>query len=518
MAIKQELLDQLIQKRQTALSSGCGPEKLEARHAKGLLSARERVASIVDDESFQETGMHVDHDVRGFGFEKKHLAGDGVVTGIGNVDGRPVTIVSQDFMVSGGSLGSRHAQKISEAMQRAIELGTPIISVNDSGGARIQEGVKSLAGYGKVFRANVLASGVVPQIAIIAGPCAGGAAYSPALMDFSIQLKNNSDMFICGPQVIKASTGEEAPLDKFASADAHATVSGNIHFVANDDKHAAEIVKKLLSFLPSNNMEQPPHRLSEGLSLNNDPQMNDIVPEDGKTALDVYQVIELLVDPGEWLEVKRDFAKNIVTGFARINGMVVGIVANQPNFKAGCLDIDASDKGAEFVLFCDAFNIPIVTLTDVPGFMPGLAQERGGIIRHGAKMLYAYATCTVPLVTVIMRKAYGGAYIAMASKDLGGDVVYAWPTAEIAVMGAEGAAKIIYKKELAAAADKDALYKQLVDDYRERFSKPYQAAESGIITDVIEPAETRAKVSLALRTLLSKRVKRPNKKHGLSPL
>lgn len=517
MAIRQELLDQLEERRKFALSSGSSPDKLEARHAKGLLSARERIDEILDAGSFQEAGMHVDHDVRGFGFEKKRLAGDGVVTGIGNVEGRPVTVISQDFMVSGGSLGSRHAQKMSEAMQRAIELGTPIISVNDSGGARIQEGVKSLAGYGKVFRANVLASGVVPQVAVIAGPCAGGASYSPALMDFCIQLKDNSNMFICGPQVIKASTGEEAPLDKFATANAHATVSGNIHFVANDDKHAAQIIKKLLSFLPSNNMEPPPHKLTD-ISLEDDFGMNEIIPEDGNHPLDVYQVIERLVDPGEWLEVKRDFAKNLVVGFARINGMVVGIVANQPKFKAGCLDIDSSDKGAEFVMFCDAFNIPIVTLTDVPGFMPGLAQERGGIIRHGAKMLYAYASCTVPLVTVIMRKAYGGAYIAMASKDLGGDVVYAWPTAEIAVMGAEGAAKIIYKKELAAAEDKNALYKKLVADYREKFSKPYQAAESGIITDVINPAETRSKISLALRTLLSKRVKRPNKKHGLSPL
>lgn len=517
MAIKQELLDQLEERRKFALSSGSTPEKVEARHAKGLLTARERIDDLLDDGSFQEAGMFVDHDVRGFGFEKKRLAGDGVVTGIGNIDGRPVTVISQDFMVSGGSLGSRHAQKMAEAMQRAMELGTPIISVNDSGGARIQEGVKSLAGYGKVFRSNVLASGVVPQIAVIAGPCAGGASYSPALMDFCIMLKDNSNMFICGPQVIKASTGEEAPLEKFASANAHATVSGNIHFVANDDRHASQIIKKLLGFLPSNNAEPPPHKLND-ISLEEDSGMNEIIPEDSGRPLDAYQVIERLVDNGEWLEVKRDFAKNVVTGFSRINGMVAGIVANQPKYKAGCLDIDSSDKAAEFVNFCNAFNIPIVTLTDVPGFMPGLAQERGGIIRHGAKLLYAYANCTVPLVTVIMRKAYGGAYIAMASKDLGGDVVFAWPTAEIAVMGAEGAAKIIYKKELAAATDKDALYKELVADYREKFSKPYQAAESGIITDVINPAETRSKISLALRTLLSKRVKCPNKKHGLSPL
>jgi propionyl-CoA carboxylase beta chain len=518
MAIKKELLDQLAERRSKALSSGTTDEKIAARHAKGLLTARERIQHLVDEGSFQEAGMHVNHDVRGFGFDKKSLAGDGVITGVGLINGRPVSIASQDFLVSGGSLGSRHAKKIAEAIERARTIGTPVISMNDSGGARIQEGVKSLAGYGQVFRENVLASGLVPQIALIAGPCAGGAAYSPALMDFSIQLQKNSNMFICGPEVIKAATGEEASLDKFATANAHASVSGNIHFVAENDEHAMQIIKKLLSFLPSNNLQDPPHRLTDGVRIERDEGMNEIVPEDGKTPLDVYQVIEHLTDPGEWLEVQRDFAKNMVVGFARIEGVVVGIVANQPKYKAGCIDIDASDKAAKFILFCDAFNIPIVTLMDVPGFMPGLAQERGGIIRHGAKVLYAYATCTVPLITVIMRKAYGGAYIAMGSKDLGGDMVFAWPTAEIAVMGAEGAVKIIYKKELAEAADKNAKFNELAADYREKFSKPYQAAESGIITDVIEPAETRYKVSLALRTLLSKRVKRPSKKHGLSPL
>ena len=518
MAIKKELLDQLASRRQKALTSGCTEDKIAARHAKGLLTARERVTQLVDEGSFQETGMHINHDVRGFGFDKKDLAGDGVIAGLGSINGRPVTVISQDFMVSGGSLGSRHAKKMADAMAQACTLGTPIISVNDSGGARIQEGVKSLAGYGQVFRQNVLASGVVPQIALIAGPCAGGAAYSPALMDFCIQLKNNSNMFICGPEVIKAATGQEAPLDQFATANAHATVSGNVHFVAEDDKHAIEIIKKLLSFLPSNNLQDPPNRLSSELALERDEGMNEIVPEDGKTPLDVYQVIERLVDTNEWLEVHKNFAMNMVVGFARIDGIVVGIVANQPKAKAGCIDIDASDKAASFIMFCNAFNIPIVTLMDVPGFMPGLAQERGGIIRHGAKVLYAYATCTVPLVTVIMRKAYGGADIAMGSKDLGGDVVFAWPSSEIAVMGAEGAAKIIYKKELETATDRDAKYKELVEDYREKFSKPYQAAESGIITDVIEPAETRFKVTLALRSLMTKRVTRPPKKHGLSPL
>lgn len=515
MAIKKELLAELSRRR--AVIAG-DEKKISARKEKGLMTARERILALSDAGSFQESGAHVNHDVRGFGFENKSLPGDGVVTGLALVDARPVSLISQDFMVSGGSLGSRHAKKMAETMNRAIQLGTPIISINDSGGARIQEGVRSLAGYGQVFRANVQASGVVPQIALIAGPCAGGAAYSPALMDFCIQVRGHSNMFICGPEVIKAATGQEAPLDQFATADAHATVSGNVHFVADSDEHALEIIKRLLSFLPSNNLQDPPHRLSENLSLSPDSSMNDVVPEDGKTPLDAYQVIEKLVDKGEWLEVKRDFAKNMITGFARIDGIVVGILANQPKVKAGCIDIDASDKAAEFINFCNAFNIPIVTLQDVPGYMPGLAQERGGIIRHGAKVLFAYANCTVPLVTVIMRKAYGGAYIAMGSKDLCADVVYAWPTAEIAVMGAEGAVKIIYKRELAQASDPQAKFKELADDYREKFSNPYQAAESDIITDVISPAETRSKVALSLRTLLSKRAPRPAKKNGLSPL
>lgn len=515
MAIKKELIDDLNRRRKVIEGEKA---KIAARHAKGLMTARERIEGLVDAGSFQESGAHVAHDVRGFGFEKKALPGDGVIVGLGLVEGRPVSVVSQDFMVSGGSLGSRHARKMANAMQQAITMGTPIISINDSGGARIQEGVRSLAGYGQVFRANVLASGVVPQIALIAGPCAGGAAYSPALMDFCIQVKKQSNMFICGPEVIKAATGQEAPLDQFATAEAHASVSGNVHFVAENDQDALDIIKRLLSFLPSNNMQDPPHRFSEELSLDPDEGMNDVVPEDAKTPLDAYKVIERLVDAGEWFEVKRDFAKNMITGFARIDGIVVGLLANQPKVKAGCIDIDASDKAAEFINFCNAFNIPIVTLMDVPGYMPGLAQERGGIIRHGAKVLFAYANCTVPLVTVIMRKAYGGAYIAMGSKDLCADVIYAWPTAEIAVMGAEGAVKIIYKKELAAASDAKAKAKELADDYREKFSNPYQAAESDIITDVILPSETRAKVALSLRTLLTKRVTRPSKKNGLSPL
>lgn len=517
MALKKELLDELNKRRAEAALGG-GADKIEKRHAKGQLSARERVRALFDEDSFDEAGMHVNHAARGPGFDGKKMAGDGVVTGIGNVDGRPVAVFSQDFTVGGGALGQMHAKKICDIMEQACELGMPIVGINDSGGARIQEAVYSLSGYGQVFFRNVQASGLVPQISIIAGPCAGGAAYSPALMDFLIQTRKNANMFICGPEVIKAATGQEAPIDQFGSAMAHASVSGNIHFVAEDDKEAIEIAKKLLSFLPLNNLQNPPHRVPSELVSSRDEGMNELVPEDTKSGFDVYKVIERLLDKGEWLEVQREFAKNIVVGFGRIEGMVVGIIANQPAFKAGCLDIDSSDKAARFIRFCNAFNVPIVNLVDVPGFMPGLAQERGGIIRHGAKMLFAYAAATVPKITVIMRKAYGGAYLAMCSKDMGADYVYAWPSAEIAVMGAEGAARVVYKKEIESAADPKAKEAELVKLYREKFASPYQAAENNMITDVIEPSETRFKVSLALRYALTKRVTRPPKKHGLIPL
>lgn len=517
MAIRKELLEELHKRRAEAAVGG-GADKIEKRHSKGQLSARERVEQLFDEDSFEECGMHVNHAAQGAGFDGKQMPGDGVVTGIGNVAGRPVAVFSQDFTVGGGALGRMHAKKICDIMEKACEFGMPIVAVNDSGGARIQEAVHSLSGYGQVFYRNVQASGLVPQIAIIAGPCAGGAAYSPALMDFLIQTRKNANMFICGPDVIKAATGQDAPIDQFGSADAHASVSGNIHFVAEDDRDAIEIAKKLLSFLPLNNMQDPPHRVPTELVSSNDEVLNELVPEDTKAGFDVYRVIERLVDKDEWLEVQRNYAKNIVVGFGRIEGMVVGIIANQPSFKAGCLDIDSSDKGARFIRFCNAFNVPIVNLVDVPGFMPGLAQERGGIIRHGAKMLFAYAAATVPKITVIMRKAYGGAYLAMCSKDMGADYVYAWPSAEIAVMGAEGAARVIYKKEIETAADPKAKEAELVKMYREKFASPYQAAENNMITDVIEPSETRFKVSLALRYSLTKRATRPPKKHGLIPL
>jgi propionyl-CoA carboxylase beta chain len=400
-------------------------------------------------------------------------------------------------------------------MDYALRSGMPVVSFNDSGGARIQEGVESLSGYGKVFFKNVYLSGVVPQIAVIAGPCAGGAAYSPALTDFLIMVKGSANMFICGPDVILAATGQKCTMEEVGGAAAHASISGNIHFVADDDAHAIALVKKLLSFIPSNNIMDPPHDLTVPLNLSPDPGMNAVIPEDNKAGYDVHAVIERLVDKGDFLEVQQDWAKSLVVGFARIQGLVVGIIANQPAVKAGTLDIDSSDKGARFIRFCNIFNIPLVTLVDVPGFMPGLQQERGGIIRHGAKMLFAYGAATVPKITVILRKAYGGAYLAMCSQDLGADLVYAWPTAEIAVMGAEGAVKILYKREI----DKDpASEPQLIADYRATFASPYQAASKGLITDVIEPAQTRAVVAMALRNTLSKRETRPPKKHGNIPL
>lgn len=517
MAIKQELLDELCRRRTVALAGG-GKEKMKKRHAEGRLGARERVELLFDKDSFSEYGMHVNHACHLPGFAGKFMPGDGVVTGTGNVDGRPVAIYSQDFTVGGGALGHMQAKKICDIMTIASETGIPVVAVNDSGGARIQEGIHSLSGYGQVFYQNVAASGVVPQIAIIAGPCAGGAAYSPALMDFIIQTRSHSSMFICGPEVIKAATGQVAPIEQFGTAEAHASVSGNIHFIAEDDRHAISLTRQLLSFLPLNNLQDPPHYIPDQIILERDESMNELVPDDPKYSFDVYQVIDRLLDPGQWLEVQREFARNIVVGFGRINGMVVGLVANQPSYKAGCLDIDSSDKAARFIRFCNAFNVPLVNLVDVPGFMPGLAQERGGIIRHGAKMLFAYAAATVPKITLIMRKAYGGAYLAMCSRDMGADFIYAWPCAEIAVMGAESAARIIYKKEIEEAENHKTKEDELVKSYREQFATPYQAASRDMITDVIEPAETRARIAQALRISLTKRVSRPAKKHGLIPL
>ena len=517
MAIDPKLLKDLEKRRQKAREAG-GKDKLAKRKEKGILSARERLEILFEPGTFQEFAMHAQHTCHRFGMEKKDLPYDGVVCGTGYVQGRPVAAYSQDFTVSGGSLGRIHAKKICQLMDYAHDMGIPVVAINDSGGARIQEGVESLSGYGKVFFKNVYLSGVVPQVAVIAGPCAGGAAYSPALMDFLIMTQKNANMFICGPDVIKAATGEKAELAQFASAAAHATVSGNIHLIAEDDTHAMALAAKLLSYLPSNNMGEPPHDLSQPIDLERDPGMNALVPESPKEPLDVQAVISRLVDNGDFFEIMPDFAKNIVVGFGRVCGVVVGIIANQPTVKAGTLDIDSSDKGARFIRTCNIYNIPIVNLVDTPGFMPGLAQERGGIIRHGAKMLFAYAASTVPKITIILRKAYGGAYLAMCSIDLGADVVFAWPTAEIAVMGAEGAARILFKKEIDTSEDPAATSAKLIEGYKAEFASPYQAASMAMVTDVIEPSETRAQLALALRSTMTKRDTRPPKKHGNIPL
>lgn len=497
---------------------GGGEAKQKARREKGMLTARERLEALFDENTFQEFSMHAQHSCKNFGMDKKKMPGDGVVTGTGYVEGRPVAAYAHDFTVGGGALGRIHAKKVCDLIDYAIKAGIPVVGVNDSGGARIQEGVDSLSGYGEIFYRNVQCSGLVPQIAIIAGPCAGGAAYSPALTDFLIMTRKNANMFICGPQVIQAATGEKAELAQFASADAHASVSGNIHLIAEDDQHAIELAQTLLSYLPANNIDEAPHHLTDDLSLDPINNFNEIVPASPKAAFDVLDVIDVLADDDSFFEIMPDFAPNLVTGFARIDGVVVGILGNQPKVKAGCLDIDASDKGARFVRVCNIYSIPLVTLVDVPGFLPGLAQERGGIIRHGAKMLFAYASATVPKITVIMRKAYGGAYLAMCSADLGADLVFAWPTAEIAVMGAEGAVNIVFGKEIKAADDADAKRKELIEAYRDEFASPYQAAANAFITDVIEPSHTRGCVSLGLRSLLSKRETRPPKKHGNIPL
>ena len=517
MPISTGMLSTLEQKRRAAYAAG-GEEKLAERRKKGLLTARDRIAALFEENTFMEWGLHAQHDCHNFGMEGKSMPGDGVITGVGYVDGRPVAAFSQDFTVGGGALGRIHAKKMCDIMDYAQKAGIQLIGINDSGGARIQEGDDSLSGYGQVFFRNVELSGLVPQISVIAGPCAGGAAYSPALTDFLIMTRKNANMFICGPEVIKAATGQTATMEEIGSASANASVSGNVHFVAEDDVQALQIARKLLSFLPPNNVVDPPHRPTPTVDMSPDPAVNELIPADPKAPFDVHDVIARLVDGGDFLEVHRDFAKNIVVGFGRVQGIVAGFVANNPAQKAGTLDIDSSDKGARFIRFCNVFNIPIVTLVDVPGFLPGVAQERGGIIRHGAKMLFAYAASTVPKLTFILRKAYGGAFLAMCSRDMGADAVYAWPTAEIAVMGAEGAVKILFKREISAAADPKAKEKELAAEYREKFASPYEAASKGMITDVIEPAQTRAILSMALRNTLSKRETRPPKKHGNIPL
>lgn len=521
MAIDPKLIEELDERRRKIMLSG-GEEKIEKRHAAGDCTARERLDFLFDDGSFMEFGMHTRHHCHNFGLDKKDIPAEGIVVGVGLVDGRPVAASSADFMAQGGSLGYMHALKIEDAQRYAMKAGIPMIQINDSGGARLQEGVESLAGFAHVFYNNVAASGVVPQISLILGPCAGGAAYSPALTDFIIIRQGGAaGMYITGPKVIEQVTFEQCTMDEIGSAAVHASVSGNAHFVAQSDEEAIAIAKRLLTYLPPNNTQDPPHDLNVPLNVADDEGMNDIIPADNATPLDMRKVIERLADEDSFMEVHAQFAGNVIVGFARICGVVVGIIANQPAVKAGCLDIDASDKAARFIRCCDSFNIPVVNLVDVPGFLPGKQQERGGIIRHGAKMIFAYASATVPKVTMILRKAYGGAYIAMCCKDLGADAVFAWPCAEIAVMGAQGAIPILYGRELKGIEDAEAREKrraELLADYTKAFYNPYAAAQVGQVTEVINPSQTRAKIALTLRTLLSKRETRPAKKHGNIPL
>jgi methylmalonyl-CoA carboxyltransferase 12S subunit len=501
--------------KRAELELGGGAKRIEKQHAGGKLTARERVAKLVDPGSFQEIGLFAQHRATYFGMAGKSMPADGVVTGCAKVDGRLVHLASQDFTVGGGSAGETHSDKVVDMMRLSLKTGSPFVFINDSGGARVQEGIDSLAGYARVFYNNVLLSGVVPQIAMICGPCAGGAVYSPALTDFVIQTRQ-ARMFITGPLVIKQVTGEEVSSEELGGAQAQ-TNSGVVHLIANDDEDAAQLCRRLLSFLPSNNLEDAP-RLPYNLPTEPDPELGGIVPVDNKAAYDVRSVITRVLDYQDFFEIQAGFAANIVIGFGRLQGRTVGIVASQPNFMAGVLDINASDKSARFVRFCNAFNIPLITFVDVPGFLPGVEQERGGIIRHGAKLLFAYSAATVPKITVVLRKAYGGAYIAMCSKELGADRVVAWPTAEIAVMGAEGAAEIVFRHEIDAAEDKEARRQELVDDYRETFSNPYVAAGRRLVDDIIDPAETRKVLVEALESLVTKRERRPEKKHGLIPL
>jgi methylmalonyl-CoA carboxyltransferase 12S subunit len=505
-----------LRKRSSKAMLGGGEERLEKQRQGGKLTARERVEALVDADSFEETGLFAEHRATLFGMAVKSLPADGVVTGAASISGRLVHLASQDFTVSGGSAGEVHSIKVAEIMQQSLKTGSPFVFMNDSGGARVQEGIDSLSGYGKVFYTNVMLSGAVPQISLICGPCAGGAAYSPALTDFIIQTRQ-AQMFITGPQVIKGVTGEIVTAEQLGGAESHMANSGVIHFIAEDDRHAILLAQKLLSFLPSNNLEDPP-RVEGDLRVDPDPALDDVVPTDVKKGYDVRDVIAKVVDFGDFLEVQSGYAMNIVVGFARIAGRAIGVIANQPCVLAGALDINASNKAARFIRFCNAFNISLLTFVDVPGFLPGVQQEHGGIIRHGAKMLFAYSAATVPKITVILRKSYGGAYLAMCGKDLGADRVFAWPTAEIAVMGAEGAADIVFRKEIQEAQDKPAKRAELIESYRDAFSNPYVAAGRRLVDSIIEPSQTRRHLAQVLEYLHTKRELRPPKKHGLMPL
>ncbi len=509
---------EILKQRNAAAEAGGGQDRIERQHREGKLSARERIEFLLDDGSFEEFDKLMQHRCRDFGMEAQQPPGDGIITGHGLIDGREVFVFAQDFTVFGGSLSETNAQKICKLMDLAMKVGAPVIGLNDSGGARIQEGVASLAGYAEIFMRNTLASGVIPQISAIMGPCAGGAVYSPAITDFIAMVRNTSYMFITGPDVIRTVTHEEVTKEVLGGAMTHNQTSGVAHFATENDEDCLRVIRELLSFLPSNNLEDPPWRESRDPFDREEEVLNTIVPAESNQPYDIRRVIELVVDDAAFFEIQEHFARNIVIGFARLAGHPVGIVANQPAWLAGVLNIDASTKAARFVRFCDCFNIPIITFVDVPGFLPGINQEHLGIIRHGAKLLYAYAEATVPKITVVTRKAYGGAYCVMGSKQVRTDLNFAWPTAEIAVMGPEGAVGILYRRELSVAAEVETARSEKISEYQEKFASPYIAAERGYIDEVIEPKTTRRKLIRGLRLLENKRDSNPPRKHGNLPL
>jgi propionyl-CoA carboxylase beta chain len=520
-SIKEPNVDEKIKRlRETSEQAklGGGQKRIDEQHAKGKLTARERVELLLDPGSFNELDKFVVHQCTEFGIAEKKFLGDGVVTGYGTINGRLVYVFSQDFTVFGGSLGEMFAKKVCKLMDLALKTGAPVIGLNDSGGARIQEGVASLAGYGDIFFRNVISSGVVPQISAIMGPCAGGAVYSPALTDFIIMVDKTSHMFITGPDVVKAALGQEVTFEELGGAMVHSQTSGVAHFIAKDEEHCIQIIRKLLSYLPSNYLEDPPSVEPRDDPNRTDETLAHVLPDDPDKPYDVKEIIIRIVDNSEFLEIQPLWAQNILIGFARLNGRTIGIVANQPMHYAGALDIESSMKAGRFIRFCDCFNIPIITFVDVPGFLPGMEQEHGGIIKHGSKLLYAYCEATVPKITVILRKDYGGAYDVMGSKHSGADINYAWPTAEIAVMGPHGAINIIFRKEISEAVDQEQKRTELVSEYRQKFASPYIAAQKGYVDEVIEPAETRLKLISALESLTTKRELRPSRKHGNVPL
>jgi len=512
-----DLMKTLREKEEKAKAGG-GEKRIKAQHEKGKLTARERIDFLLDKDSFVEQDLLVEHRCINFDMDKVEAPGEGVVTGYGTIDGRLVYVFAQDFTVMGGSLGEMHAKKICKIMDMAMKMGAPCIGINDSGGARIQEGVDSLSGYGQIFYRNTIASGVIPQISIIVGPAAGGAVYSPAIMDFVFMVKNIGIMHITGPEVIKAVTGEVVSSEQLGGAMTHNVKSGVAHFAAENEAEVYQMVRKLTSFIPSNNVEDPPIVESKDDLNRKEEILLNIVPLDPNKPYEMKEVIKYIVDEGDFFESQSYFATNIITGFARLNGHSIGIIANQPKVLAGCLDINASDKASRFIRFCDAFNIPILTFVDVPGFLPGTAQEYGGIIRHGAKLLYAYSEATVPKITLIIRKSYGGAYLAMCSRDLGADQVIAWPTAEIAVMGSQGAANIIFKKEIMKAENPEKVREEKIEEFKQKFSNPYEAAKRGYVDMVIDPRETRPRLITILEMLSTKRESRPAKKHGNFPV